>query len=79
VTAISLRTDDEFDAALIELGVTPDARNRSEIIRKAVLSAAADARRMRALQQPSNKGAFLDALGELSARVDALRNQAVHL
>lgn len=35
---ISLRSDDEIRAALTDLGVTPDERNRTQIIKAAILA-----------------------------------------
>lgn len=41
----SVRADAEVQRALAELGVTPDGRNRSQIVRAAILTAAKEARR----------------------------------
>jgi predicted transcriptional regulator len=44
-TTFSVRADEEIQRALSELGVTPDGRNRSQIVRAAILTAAKEARR----------------------------------
>jgi predicted transcriptional regulator len=41
----SVRADEEVQRALAELGVTPDGRNRSQVVRAAILTAAKEARR----------------------------------
>jgi hypothetical protein len=44
MTVITVRADAEIERALADLGVTPDNRNRSKIVREAILTAAREAR-----------------------------------
>jgi hypothetical protein len=69
---INLRTDDEVDRALIELGAGPGDRNRSKVVRAAILQAAELHRRESLRREAEALAADPDDLAEVRATQAAL-------
>jgi hypothetical protein len=70
MSTITLRTDDEVERALAELGALPGDRNRSKVVRGAILSAARLHRLERdaAIYAAAGEDPELEGLAEWSAR-----------
>jgi hypothetical protein len=73
---VNFRTDAEVEAALADLGASTDNRDRSRVVREAILLAAREARRQRLLEEATalaNDPQDRAAVAEAQADMEALR------
>lgn len=66
-TIINVRVDEEVEQALAELGAQRDGRNRSEIVRAAILAAAKEARRTALRAETAHLASDTGDLAEIRA------------
>jgi hypothetical protein len=74
MAVINLRTDTEVDQALALLGAGPDSRNRSKIIRQAILDAAKEVRRARLRAEALEVASDPDDLAEVRATQEVMES-----